>query len=112
MEQSPSTSWKIVPGLYGQGLSFESTDKPNSFLRQRDNVLFLDPYQNDDSYKKDACFKPIPGLAACDQITFKSVIYPDRCLRHKGGVIQLHQNDGSELFKKDATFKGKIDKST
>ena len=108
LEQSPSSSWKIVSVLCSEGISFESTVKPNHFLRHRGFILYADPFENSQQYRNDACFKLIPGLAACDQITFRSVNFPDRYLRHQGYVMKLHQNDGSKLFMKDATFKGEI----
>ena len=107
LEQLPSSSWFVVSGLCGQGISFESTVRPNHFLRHRDFDLYLDPYENEELYKKDACFKPTPGLADCNQITFESINNPNRCLRHQDFVMKLHPNDQSGLFMKDATFKGK-----
>ena len=99
------SSWKIVPGLCGQGISFESTANANHFLRHKGFVFYLALYENKDLYKNDACFKLVPGLAACDQISLQSVNYPDKYLRHQDFVIKLHSNDGSSWFRADATFK-------
>eukprot|EP00111_Clytia_hemisphaerica_P022288 TCONS_00065511-protein len=101
---SSNSAWKIVPGLCGQGFSFESTTQPNHFLRHRNFLLFVDPFENIALYKNDACFKPVAGLADCNEVSFQSINYPDRFLRHQGYQMKLHQNDGSSLFKNDATF--------
>ena len=52
--------FNVVPGLCGvEGtISFESVGRPGWFFRPRGFKIVLDRWQNNESYKKDACFYP------------------------------------------------------
>ena len=100
-------AWKIVPGLADSSwISFESVNFPGYFLRHRNFEIWLDPFTDQDLYKKDATFKARPGLAnnQWKWVSYESYNYPQYYIRHCGYVLHIHKSDGSDLFKKDATF--------
>ena len=49
-------SFKVVKGLAGKGISFESSNFPGRFMRHSGFALKIDPKQNSDAYNKDASF--------------------------------------------------------
>lgn len=95
--------WRMVPGLAGRGVSFQSVNFPNRYLRHRNSQVWLDPYQESNLYKADASFIEVPGLADASQTSFQSVNFPNRYLRHRGFLLYV-ESVNSDLGRRDATF--------
>ena len=95
--------WKMVPGLAGQGVSFQSRQSPNSYLRHRDGRMFLDANDGKPLFAEDATFIVRPGLADNTQVSFQSLNFPDRYIRHISFILYTTPivNDTD---RKDATF--------
>ena len=94
--------WKIVPGLCGEGISLESTSHPGRYLRHRYLWFFADSIEHVvediNLFKKDACFKPIPGLSNCAHLTFESVNYPEHYMYYDSNInfrVKLAWNGSS-----------------
>ncbi len=93
------------------GVSFESVNFPNFFLRHQDFRLKLQQNSGDDLFKHDATFFWRPGLSsignhsAADQCSFESVNLPGLFIRHRDFHLFVEKssvNPGS--FNEDATF--------
>ena len=95
--------WKMVPGLAGQGVSFQSKNFPNRYLRHRDGRLFLDDFNDSNLYKEDATFIVKPGLADSKLVSFQSLNFPQHYIRHRDDIL-FTETITNEIGKKDATF--------
>eukprot|EP00112_Aurelia_sp_Birch-Aquarium-sp1_P018684 Seg4492.1 transcript_id=Seg4492.1/GoldUCD/mRNA.D3Y31 product=Coadhesin protein_id=Seg4492.1/GoldUCD/D3Y31 len=98
------SSWFVVAGLCGQGVSFKSENYPTYYLRHRGYMAYIDRFDGSALYRKDACFIPRHGLANSLYVSFESVNYPGYYLRHQNYFLRISRNDGSTLMKKDATW--------
>lgn len=96
-------TFKLVPGLAGSCVSFESFNYPNHFLRHQLSRLKLSERSDDQLFRNDATFCMRDGLAGTGT-SFESVNYPGSYIRHRNFELWLDRNDGSDLFKKDASF--------
>lgn len=99
--------FRVVAGLAGQCLSFESYNFPGYFLRHQLNRVMLSKMEASKLFREDATFCPVEGLAGMrggDGWSFKSFNYPDKYMRHKFGEVWIDPNDGTDLFKQDATW--------
>ena len=95
--------WKMVPGLAGRGVSFQSVNFPNRYLRHRNSEVWLDAEQSNVLFKEDATFLIRRGLSDQTLTSFESLNFPGRYLRHKNFLLYVEAIN-SELDKKDATF--------
>merc|ERR1712141_861998 len=69
--------WKVVKGLCGCGVSFESFNYPKHYIRHRRYWARIDKFQNKALFKKDACFIAHRGLADRREYSFESYNYRD-----------------------------------
>merc|ERR1712072_457671 len=102
------TSFAVVHGLAGQGVSFRSAVHDNMYLRHRNHKLYLDKYDGKDLFKKDATFNVRFGLGVGHGgrfgISFESINLPGFFVRHVGARLQISKMDNSAAFKMDSTF--------
>ena len=98
-----AAEWRMVPGLAGRGVSFQSVNFPNRYLRHRNAQVWLDPFQNNNLFKADASFIRRPGLADGSKTSFESVNFPGRFLRHRNSLLYVEAVPNA-LGRADATF--------
>ena len=98
------SSFDIVPGLAGVGVSFRSLNYPNHFIRHSGFKCYIHRSDGKPLFRNDATFIPRVGLADPKGISFESVNYPGHFIRHKGFRVRIDRVDGSQLFRLDATW--------
>jgi hypothetical protein len=93
--------------VYSQRLpevvSFRSSNFPDRYIRHRNFLVYLEPI-SDELGRKDASFKPVPGLAHSRCTSFESINFPGHFLRHENFRLKLSRRTNETLFRKDATF--------
>jgi GxGYxYP putative glycoside hydrolase C-terminal domain/GxGYxY sequence motif in domain of unknown function N-terminal/Alpha-L-arabinofuranosidase B (ABFB) domain/PA14 domain/Bacterial Ig domain/Ricin-type beta-trefoil lectin domain-like/Glycosyl hydrolases family 2/Glycosyl hydrolases family 2, sugar binding domain/Secretion system C-terminal sorting domain/Glycosyl hydrolases family 2, TIM barrel domain len=95
--------WKMVPGLAGAGISFQSLNFPNSYLRHADGKLILSVNDGGQQLKADATFYMRPGLSNAALASFESYNFPGRFIRHNNSVLYSDPIT-DQLGRDDATF--------
>ena len=75
-------------------VSFESIDRPGSYLRHQNFQLHLQPSDGSPLFSQDATFCPGPGNSGQDT-SFQSVNFPGRFLRTFENVLYLASNGGA-----------------
>eukprot|EP01112_Ceratiomyxa_fruticulosa_P018959 TRINITY_DN6139_c0_g1_i1.p1 TRINITY_DN6139_c0_g1~~TRINITY_DN6139_c0_g1_i1.p1 ORF type:complete len:157 (-),score=26.54 TRINITY_DN6139_c0_g1_i1:401-871(-) len=105
------SAWRIVPGLYDHhGISFESVNYPNHFLRHQNAFLFLHPFNpHDELMKKDATFFVRQGLGHPESNSFEASNFPGCFISHVPHIsgsrkLKMIQSPHSEEDKRNATF--------
>jgi hypothetical protein len=100
------SQWRIVPGLANANgyFSLEAVNYPGYYLRHYDYDLRLDPNDGTATFKADATFKKVPGLADSGWSSFQSYNYPSRYIRHYDYYLRIDPI-GTDTEKQDATFK-------
>ena len=100
------SSWNIVPGLCGKGISFRSKKLPRYFIRHKGSFAYINKFDRSALFRKDACFIPRAGLINPKYfVSFESVNFPNHFLKHQSGWVHISKNDNSASFKKYATWK-------
>lgn len=99
--------WKVVPGLANTGsgyVSFESVNVPGYYLRHADLDFSLAKHDGSDTFRQDATFRVVPGLANSGASSFQSYNFPNLYIRHSAYSLKLHpiSNDAD---RQDATFR-------
>merc|ERR1712136_92869 len=105
MGYQKDSSFKIVKGLAGKGISFESVNYPGHYLRHIMWHLDLNKYQNSALFKKDASFtvhKALDGKKGA--VSFQSVNYPGYWIAHYGFLVYIRKFQNTALFKHDASW--------
>ena len=74
-------------------ISFESIDRPGSYLRHQNFQLHLQPSDGSPLFSQDATFCPGPGNSG-QGMSFQSVNFPGRFLRTFNNVLFLASNGG------------------
>jgi hypothetical protein len=74
-------------------VSFESIDRPGSYLRHQNFQLHLQPSDGSPLFSQDATFCPGPGNSG-QGMSFQSVNFPGRYLRTFNNVLYLASNGG------------------
>jgi hypothetical protein len=100
--------WKLVPGLAdAAGVSFQSVNFPNMYLRQSNFALVLATNDNSATFKADATFYKTAGLADSTWTSLRSYSNPTRYIRHSNFVLRLDviTSGSAALDRQDATFK-------
>eukprot|EP00178_Gracilaria_changii_P021267 TRINITY_DN63276_c0_g1_i1.p1 TRINITY_DN63276_c0_g1~~TRINITY_DN63276_c0_g1_i1.p1 ORF type:complete len:423 (+),score=42.23 TRINITY_DN63276_c0_g1_i1:86-1354(+) len=97
-------AFRIVPGLARKGISFESVDKPNHFLRHYGYDLWLHGNNGSDQFSLDATFLRLPGLANTSATSFESFNFKFHFIRHQSSRLKVSRLIPEELFKRDATW--------
>ena len=109
------TSFDVVPGLHGIGLSFRSVKYPDHFIRHYigGECVISKPDEGGDNklFKREVSWIPCEGIANSKGVSFESVNCPGEYLRHCGGRLRINRNDGSNLFCEDATWYPRMLKS-
>lgn len=105
------TSFDVVPGLHGIGISFRSVNYPDHFILRYPTGECVISKPNESGDKKDASWIPCEGIANSKGVSFESMNCPGEYIRHCGGRIRINRNDGSNLFCEDATWYPRMLKS-
>ena len=96
-------NWKMVGGLAGSGVSFQSQNFPSKYLRHRNGEVWLDQDDGSTLFRQDATFNTRAGLANGGATSFESFNFPGRYLRHRNSLLYV-ENIYSDLDRQDATF--------
>lgn len=104
MDKKDST-FRIVNGLAGRGLSFESLNHPGHYLRHRNFEIWLDKLEGSEteSFREDATFRLRPGLADESYVSFEAYNYEGYFMRHRDLELYI-EKENTGLFRADATF--------
>ncbi len=95
--------WIMVPGLAGEGVSFQSINLPDNYLRHRNGEVWLDVFENTNSFKGDATFYQEDGLAHFSMVSFRSYNMPNHYIRHRTNLLYV-ETLSDNLGRTDATF--------
>ena len=100
--------WRMVAGLADPAaVSFESVNRPGSFLRHSNYAIRLDPNDGSATFRADATFHRTAGLADASWTSFRSHNFPDRYLRHANYLLRIDPlgSASSASDRQDATFR-------
>lgn len=96
--------WKIVPGLADpKGISLQSVNFPERYLRHNNYQIYLQPNDNSASFKADATFYQRSGLANGDWASYESYNVPGQYLMHRDFKLYIAA-PSTQQEKADATF--------
>jgi Alpha-L-arabinofuranosidase B, catalytic/Alpha-L-arabinofuranosidase B (ABFB) domain/Concanavalin A-like lectin/glucanases superfamily/Lamin Tail Domain/NPCBM-associated, NEW3 domain of alpha-galactosidase len=96
-----SATWVETAGLANPScVSFESIDRPGSYLRHQSFVLHLQPDDGTPLFSQDATFCQAAGNSG-QGVSFQSVNFPGRYIRTFDRVVYVASNGGSNAW--DAT---------
>ena len=95
--------WDMVPGLAGEGVSFQSKNYPTNYFCNVNGELLLKEDDGSDEFDQKATFIETPGRANENLTSFQSYLYSDRYIRHRNNVLYV-ETVTTDLDKKDATF--------
>ncbi|MBW8751661.1 MAG: AbfB domain-containing protein, partial [Propionibacteriales bacterium] len=84
-------------------VSFESVNRPGSYLRHENFVLHLQPDDGSSLFAQDATFCPKPGNSGSGT-SYQSVNYPTKFIRAYQGAAYLASNGGSNAFDDAASW--------
>ena len=98
------SSFQVVSGLNGEGVSFRSKNYPDHYVRHRGYKCYINKSDGSSLFKKDATWIPRASLAGDGTTSFESSNYPDYYMRHSGYRLRIDKNDHSDIFKKDASW--------
>ncbi|SCL34322.1 Glycosyl hydrolases family 43 [Micromonospora nigra] len=101
------SQWRIVPGLASSAdgnVSLESVNFPGYYLRHANYDFVLAQNDNSATFRADATFKRVPGLADAAAVSFRSYNFPDRYLRHSNYLLRLDPITDA-TGRADATFR-------
>jgi alpha-L-arabinofuranosidase B-like protein len=87
-------TWVEAAGLANPGcISFESVNKPGSYLRHANFQFHLQPNDGSTLFSQDATFCPKPGNSG-QGTSFQSVNFTDHYIRTFNGTVYLAGNGG------------------
>ena len=100
------SSFDIVPGLAGVGVSFRSVNYPDYYIHHSGFKCYINQSDGSSLFRNDATYIARVGLADHNGtgISFESVNYPGHFIRHKFFRIHIDRIDGSNLFRTGATW--------
>lgn len=103
---SDDSTFTIVGGLAGIGISFQSENYPNRFIRHSGGECFLHEFEDSESFKDDASWIPFKGLSEniSHGYSFQSVNRPGWYLRHADSRVRIDEEGATESYKKNATW--------
>jgi hypothetical protein len=104
----PDEQWRLVSGLADPaGVSFQSVNFPNMYLRQSNFALVLNTNNNTAAFRADATFYRVAGWADGAWTSFRSYSVPDRYIRHFNFQLRLDPvtSGSSTVVRQDATFR-------
>jgi hypothetical protein len=108
LQGDENSEWKLVMGLNGKGISFESPAKPGFYLRHQGYRLKVHSKDESELFKNDASFeirRAISGDRGKDFVSFESTNYPGFFIRHKNYEGWIDPKISQELYENDASFK-------
>jgi hypothetical protein len=103
-------TFRLVPGLAGQGVSFQASTNAGQYLRHQNFQIFQQANDGGDLFKKGSTFVPRAGLAgtcgcntgACT--SYESIDWPGYYLRHQNFGFYIAKPDGGPTYNQDASF--------
>ena len=101
------SSFRIVAGLAGKGLSLQSINYPDRFIRHRGNLLYLEKKDKSKLFKGDASFLPRRGFTSTRKkfsMSFESVNKPGWFIRNSRYRLRISKYERSTTFAKDASW--------
>ena len=100
------STFVLVPGLAGTGVSFRSKDLPNHYIRHQGFECFLQELDGSQLFRDDATWIPREALSSSPErgVSFETVNFPGYYLRHQGFKIRINKLEDTELFRDDATW--------
>jgi hypothetical protein len=99
------SQFTLVPGLADPAaLSIESVNFPGFYVRQRSNVIYLEPDNHTSEFAADATWWLRPGLADETWSSFESFAKPGNFLSKKFNVVALTSDVTTPISVEDATF--------
>ncbi|MEV5495401.1 AbfB domain-containing protein [Nonomuraea fuscirosea] len=99
--------WRVVPGLADTGsayVSFEAANFPGYYLRHWNYDLVLARNDGSATFRADATFRRVAGLADASATSFQSYNFPDRHLRHADYLLRIDPIS-TTTDRADATFR-------
>ncbi|WP_416904420.1 glycoside hydrolase family 43 protein [Micromonospora echinospora] len=98
--------FRVVPGLANSSgyVSFESVNFPGHFLRHSNYDFVLAANDNSATFRADATFRQVTGLASSSWVSFQSYNHPDRYIRHYNYLLRLDPITDA-AGRADATFR-------
>jgi hypothetical protein len=98
--------FRLVPGLAnGSGyVSIQSVNFPGYYLRHYGYDLVLAADDGTATFRADATFRRVAGLADSSAASFQSYNYPDRYLRHSNYLLRIDPVS-TGTARRDATFR-------
>jgi hypothetical protein len=108
-EARMDATFALVQGLASpDGVSFRSVGLPSWYLvhdvHAPGRTQWLHPTDDEPTFRQNATFRQVKGLADEQGASFESVRYPHHYLRARGSSLLIDPSDGSEQFRADATF--------
>lgn len=104
LRQVASSQFRVVPGLaHPDAISLESIDRPGSYLRHRDGLIWLEASDQSAEFAADATWWQRPGLADRDLLSLESYSAPGQYMRQREGQLSLSAI-ANESDAADATF--------
>ena len=98
------SSWRVVKGLCGSGISFLSMNSTNKYLRHASQNVRIDEYENTDQFREEASFILRKGLANDQKYSFEPFKMRGYFVRHSIFLLRIDTLTTTDLFKNDATF--------
>lgn len=104
----PDSSFRLIPGLNGGGITFQPINTQNRYIRHGDIgqswLTYIDQSDQTRLFNDEATYYPRRGLVGENTVSFESADLPGHFLKHVGFRIRLVKNDGSLKFKEDASW--------
>ncbi|KQT59699.1 hypothetical protein ASG52_20140 [Methylobacterium sp. Leaf456] len=104
------STFRMVTGLAGTGVSFQSSTATNQYLRHQNFQILQQANDGGDVFKRGASFNQraaLAGTCGCNTGTcssYESVDWPGYYVRHRNYGFYIDKADNSDLFKQDASF--------
>lgn len=108
-ERQQST-FRLVAGLAGTGVSFQSSTAGSQYLRHQNFQIFQQTNDGGDIFRRGATFTQraaLAGSCGCNTGTcasYESVDWPGYYVRHRNYAFYIDRSDNSDVFKQDASF--------
>lgn len=100
------SKFRMVKGLANNAgyVSFASVNQPGYYLRHKNFVFELAPYDGSPQFAADATFKQMPGLADTTASSFQAYSQPNYYMRHYAYQLRL-DTVSNQTDRSDATFR-------
>ncbi|MGX7704439.1 AbfB domain-containing protein [Methylobacterium sp. Gmos1] len=102
-------TFRLVPGLAGQGVSFQASTNASQYLRHQNFQIFQQGNDGGDVFRRGATFiprAPLAGTCGCSGTctSYESIDWPGYYLRHQNFSFYIAQPDGGATYNQDASF--------